>query len=192
MRRHTLAPAALSLAALLLPIARVASAAPVSPEHMQSQPVSILELFTSEGCSSCPPADALLRAVNGTQASGGQRIVGISEHVTYWNRLGWTDPFSDEAFTNRQTTYAHRLSPEGSYTPQMVLNGRAQFVGSDAAALRQALQDDAHGDRQSIRPGCGPHGRCRPVECPARGELRSRSGACLGRARADPGCVRAG
>ncbi|HEY1579708.1 MAG TPA: DUF1223 domain-containing protein [Terracidiphilus sp.] len=84
----------------------------------------IVELFTSEGCSSCPPADAVLRQVNLKQTSAGQLIAGISEHVTYWNDLGWKDPFSAPVFTERQRIYASRLSPEGSYTPQMVLNGR--------------------------------------------------------------------
>jgi hypothetical protein len=102
-----------------------------------------VELFTSEGCSSCPPADALLREINLKQTNTGQLIVGISEHVTYWNNLGWKDPFSLPVFTDRQSVYASRLSPEGPYTPQMVLNGREQFVGSDAGALERAFRDDA-------------------------------------------------
>lgn len=109
---------------------------------VKSTPVAIVELFTSEGCSSCPPADALLRQIHLKQAPSGQLIVGISEHVTYWNGLGWKDPHSSPAFTDRQSTYASRLSPEGSYTPQMVLNGRDQFVGSDGGALERALRDD--------------------------------------------------
>ena len=108
-----------------------------------SASVAIVELFTSEACSSCPPADALLRQINLKRASAGQLIVGISEHVTYWDSLGWKDPFSSRTFTDRQNAYASRLSPDGSYTPQMVLNGREQFVGSDAGALEQALRDDA-------------------------------------------------
>ena len=104
--------------------------------------VAIVELFTSEGCSSCPPADALLRQINLKQTNAGQLIVGISEHVTYWNNLGWRDPYSLPVFTERQSVYASRLSAEGSYTPQMVLNGRDQFVGSDGGALERALLDD--------------------------------------------------
>ncbi len=103
----------------------------------------IVELFTSEGCSSCPPADAVLRQVNLKQTSAGQLIVGISEHVTYWNDLGWKDPFSSPDFTERQSVYAQRLSPEGPYTPQMVVNGRDQLVGSDVSALQKALGDEA-------------------------------------------------
>ncbi len=113
-----------------------------SPAAGKSSPVAIVELFTSEGCSSCPPADALLRKIHLKQAPSGQLIVGISEHVTYWNNLGWKDPYSSPIFTQRQNTYASRLSPEGPYTPQMVLNGRDQFVGSDGSALERALRDD--------------------------------------------------
>jgi hypothetical protein len=113
--------------------------------------IVIVELFTSEGCSSCPPADALLREINLKQTSAGQLIVGISEHVTYWNDLGWKDPFSLPVFTERQSIYSSRLSLEGPYTPQMVLNGREQFVGSDVGALKRALQDDARRDHLGMR-----------------------------------------
>lgn len=105
--------------------------------------VVIVELFTSEGCSSCPPADTLLRQVHLRETSAGQLIVGISEHVTYWNNLGWKDPYSAQVFTDRQGVYSSRLSPEGPYTPQMIVDGRDQFVGGDAAALERALRDDA-------------------------------------------------
>ena len=103
----------------------------------------IVELFTSEGCSDCPPADALLSQIDLKQTRAGQLIVGISEHVTYWNNLGWKDPFSAPEFTVRQDVYASRMSPEGPYTPQMVVNGREQFVGSDVGALQSALGDEA-------------------------------------------------
>src|SRR5579863_9542303 len=86
----------------------------------------LVELFTSEGCSSCPPADLLLRQINLKQTDAGQLIVGISEHVTYWNDLGWKDPYSLPVFTDRQSVYASNFSTEGPYTPQMVLNGRDQ------------------------------------------------------------------
>ena len=70
--------------------------------NVSAPKVVLVELFNSEGCSSCPPADALLRQVNGTQTSAGQLIVGISEHVTYWNSLGWSDPFSSAVSTERE------------------------------------------------------------------------------------------
>jgi hypothetical protein len=112
--------------------------APAGPS--QRTKVVLVELFTSEGCSDCPPADALLRQINGARTATGQLIVGISEHVTYWNRLGWADPFSAEEYTDRQNGYGESLKLESVYTPQMVVNGREQFVGSDRGSLERALQ----------------------------------------------------
>ena len=117
-----------SLLALLFTLLGISAnscfAAPGEAEKPAS--VVVVELFTSEGCSSCPPADALLREINLKQTSAGQLIVGISEHVTFWNDLGWKDPYSSPVFTDRQNVYASRLSPQGPYTPQMILNGRDQ------------------------------------------------------------------
>src|SRR5271156_5835625 len=112
----------------------------------------LVELFTSEGCSSCPPADALLKLVNGSQTKGGELVVGISEHVTYWNSLGWTDPYSAPAYTDRQNAYSERFHLEGPYTPQMVINGSEEFVGSDRGALLNAVEkEDAESPRMSLR-----------------------------------------
>jgi hypothetical protein len=108
----------------------------------------LIELFTSEGCSDCPPADDLLRQVSGRQTEDGQLIVGISEHVTYWNSLGWKDPFSDDQYTDRQNAYGAHFGLDSVYTPQMVVNGREQFVGSDRRALVAALASEA--DRKQI------------------------------------------
>jgi hypothetical protein len=123
-----------------------------APIGLKAQKTVLVELFTSEGCSSCPPADALLRQVNGTQTSEGQRIVGISEHVTYWNSLGWSDPFSSPAYTDRQDAYRQRFNLDGVYTPQMVINGAEQIVGSDRAALLQAVQkEEEQPSRMALR-----------------------------------------
>ncbi len=113
------------------------------PPQQSPTSVVIVELFTSEGCSSCPPADALLEQIHLKQTASGQLIVGLSEHVTYWDHLGWRDAYSDQAFTDRQNAYVQRFADQGPYTPQMVLNGREQFLGSDAAALQRALLADA-------------------------------------------------
>jgi hypothetical protein len=111
--------------------------------------VALLELFTSEGCSSCPPADDLLRQLNG-RAFAGVQIVGLSEHVTYWNHDGWADPFSQEMFTARQAGYADRFRLDSSYTPQLVINGAQQMVGSDSAG---AAGDASRGRRTAHRVG---------------------------------------
>jgi hypothetical protein len=132
---------AISLALLAVHV-KSHAASPESSLNTSPSLVAIVELFTSEGCSSCPPADSLLSQINLKQTNAGQLIVGISEHVTYWNNLGWKDPYSSPLFTDRQNVYASRLSPEGSYTPQMVLNGRDQFVGSGGPALERALRDE--------------------------------------------------
>jgi hypothetical protein len=127
------------------------AAALADTTSVQPTSIAIVELFTSEGCSSRPPADALLRQIHLRQTSAGQLIVGLSEHVTYWNNLGWKDQYSEQTFTDRQGVYASRLSPEGPYTPQMILNGRDQFVGSNGGALEQALRADAHRKHADLR-----------------------------------------
>src|ERR1700689_2960702 len=104
--------------------------------------VVLVELFTSEGCSSCPPADALLRQIDGTQTSAGQLIVGISEHVTYWNSLGWADPFSSLIYTDRQNSYGEKFGLDSVYTPQMVINGAQQVLGSSRDAVTRAIQKE--------------------------------------------------
>ena len=103
----------------------------------------LVELFTSEGCSSCPPADTLLRQINGTRTAKGQLVVGISEHVTYWNGLGWSDPFSAETYTKRQNAYGARFNLDSVYTPQMVINGSTQIVGGDRSGLEQAFLQES-------------------------------------------------
>lgn len=85
----------------------------------------LVELFTSEGCSDCPPADRLLEQLD-------PRVVVLSEHVDYWNYLGWKDPYSSHENSVRQDEYGHRFQTDGAYTPQMVVDGMAQFNGSDA------------------------------------------------------------
>jgi hypothetical protein len=124
---------------LVLLLAFSGAADSQTADSQKSDNTVLVELFTSEGCSSCPPADALLRQIDGQRVRSGQFIVGISEHVTYWNSLGWKDPYSDKEFTQRQEAYARRFHLEDSYTPQMVVNGQEQFVGSDKAALLRAL-----------------------------------------------------
>jgi hypothetical protein len=101
----------------------------------------LVELFTSEGCSSCPPADEFLRQVNGQTTPSGTLIVGLSEHVTYWNSGGWRDPYSASVYTDRQDAYGSRLRLDSVYTPQAVVNGEAQVVGSDRKAILKAIDN---------------------------------------------------
>lgn len=136
----------LGCAVLALSTARVAPTAAPSLQtsqsgepQMASRHAVLVELFTSEGCSSCPPADDLLRQIDGKHTNDGTLIVGVSEHVNYWDHGGWKDPFDSGAITDRQNQYGERFHLDSVYTPQMVVNGKVQFVGSDAKALLQAV-----------------------------------------------------
>jgi hypothetical protein len=103
----------------------------------------LVELFTSEGCNNCPEADELVRKLDGTETVTGQKIIALSEHVTYWNQLGWTDPFSNEAFSDRQNTYGENFNLDEIYTPQVVVNGVQGELGSDRAAILAAVSFQA-------------------------------------------------
>jgi hypothetical protein len=103
----------------------------------------VVELFTSEGCSSCPLADALLARLDKTQPVPGVEIVALKEHVDYWNHQGWKDPFSSAQFSERQNAYARVFGNDTVYTPQMVVDGRMEFVGSAEDRARQAILEAA-------------------------------------------------
>jgi hypothetical protein len=104
---------------------------PARSERLAKQNTPVLvELFTSEGCSSCPPADRLLRTLE-TQKIAGAEVIVLSEHVDYWDYLGWRDPFSNAQFSKRQSDYGLMFKNNGIYTPQMIVNGRVEFVGND-------------------------------------------------------------
>lgn len=100
---------------------------------------AVVELFTSEGCSSCPPADELVAKIQKENADGPVYI--LAYHVDYWDRLGWKDPFSAHAYSERQYQYSNWLHLNGVYTPQAVVNGRTQFIGSEAGNMRNAIKN---------------------------------------------------
>jgi hypothetical protein len=115
-----------------------------APQTGATQPVPVVvELFTSEGCSSCPPADALLARLESQQPVAGAQIIALEEHVDYWNNGGWMDPFSSPEWTRRQGDYAASLKNQNPYTPQIVVDGITGFVGSHEGAARQAIEKAA-------------------------------------------------
>src|SRR5207248_2505171 len=116
----------------------------------------LVELFTSEGCSSCPPADALLQTLVNTQSIAGAEVIALGHHVDYWDRLGWRDRFSSGASTNRQQRYAQVFNIDAVYTPQLVVDGRDQFVGSDANAARRTIGRAAAGPHATVAIALGP------------------------------------
>ena len=110
---------------------------PVSSGSAGSKATVVLELFTSEGCSSCPPADAFLQELDDAGRVDNIDVIAIEEHVDYWDHLGWRDPFSSHKWTERQEQYEEALHRDGAYTPQLVINGRSDATGG---TQRDALQ----------------------------------------------------
>ncbi len=104
----------------------------VSEEEDTYAPIVVLELFTSQGCSSCPPADALLDQVKKKHSD---KVFALSYHVDYWNYIGWTDPFSNANYSKKQNAYNYKFKSRSNYTPQVVVNGKEHFVGSNRSKL---------------------------------------------------------
>ena len=132
IRHYIVAVLAVTFAALLLLIPGRASSGETTPV--------LVELFTSEGCSSCPPADTFLRSLDSEQPPPGIQFIVLEEHVDYWDDMGWRDPFSSHDLTLRQETYTRRLKVDGPYTPEMVVDGAYEFTGSDRARAGVAFQ----------------------------------------------------
>ena len=117
---------------ILLPLLLIL---PLIAAPARAERLTVVELFTSQGCSSCPPADAILAELAATDPT----LLPLGMHITYWDRLGWKDPYSLQAATQRQRDASARLALSYIYTPQLVVNGQRQAVGSDRAAVRQAI-----------------------------------------------------
>jgi len=103
----------------------------------------VVELFTPEGCSSCPPADAILVQLGRQPAESGRDLILLGEHVDYWNYIGWTDRFSSAQFSQRQSDYARSFHLGSVYTPQMVIDGHLQFTGNEASEVHRKIDDAA-------------------------------------------------
>lgn len=139
------------LAGVLIALAVFALPFGLSAHEPVSRPIVIAELFTSEGCSSCPPADDVLRQLESGGLSDTADIVAIGEHVDYWDRLGWRDPFSSPLYSARQSEYDRNVFRTNRiYTPQLVFDGTYECVGSDVDAVRRAMAAAARQPKATV------------------------------------------
>lgn len=150
---------ALGLTALLVSAFGKGNNATAPPRSNDSPCPVVVELFTSEGCSSCPPADALLKQLSEQQPLHGVQIIPLEEHVDYWNHLGWADPFSSSEFSQRQSDYAQVFGSDSVYTPQMVVDGQTEFVGSRSLSAREAIQKAAALPKLEVSLRVSPHSK---------------------------------
>jgi hypothetical protein len=128
---------------LLLPLLLLCAASPGQTQSAVPSKAAtpiLIELFTSEGCSSCPPADAWLKQIDVSQPIPGAQAIVLSEHVDYWNHDGWKDPYSSSFFTDRQNAYVHALAGSSPYTPEMIVDGGTELHLENQAQVAQAFQ----------------------------------------------------
>ena len=143
----------LVLAAVLATAASVPQVAPQAIQGPIQRAVRVpvvVELFTSEGCSPCSPADEFLLGLEQKQPIAGVEVIALEEHVDYWNGYGWRDPFSSRVMSNRQTDYNRLFNLDDISTPQLVIGGQAQILGSDAAHAREEIVRAAKGPKANV------------------------------------------
>lgn len=141
VRVVVLAAVTLSLAAAVAVAAALSAAASDPAKGAPGHGAVVVELFTSQGCSSCPPADRLLSRLQGDSRAAGGAVIPLAFHVDYWNRLGWSDPFSSAAWSQRQMSYAKAFHSNRIYTPQLVVGGRSECVGSEEREVMRRIHE---------------------------------------------------
>jgi hypothetical protein len=150
MRHFSAAAVTLAFALLVAySVFTAKSKAQTSAPDAGRKPV-VVELFTSEGCSSCPPADALLQQLQQQQPVAGVEIIALEEHVDYWNHDGWIDPYSSSEWTERQQDYV-AVFKKDPYTPELVVNGHSQFVGNNARQAQFEIEKAAGGLKTEVK-----------------------------------------
>ncbi len=139
INKASAALAILSIVAVSLAFDNLVNKREVKPPSSEADTkgFAVIELFTSEGCSSCPPADQLVAQIQ--KEDSGKQVYILAYHVDYWDRQGWKDTFSDAAYSERQSSYAHWLGLSTIYTPQIIINGKTGFVGSDKSRLNKEI-----------------------------------------------------
>ena len=122
----------------------------VAGVNREAVPV-VVELFTSEGCSSCPPADEVLSKLDKMQPIQGVEVIALGEHVDYWNKLGWIDPYSSADFSRRQSRYSDAFNQDSVYTPQMIVDGRDEFAGGNMERSRATIAKAAQAPKANVQ-----------------------------------------
>ena len=150
MTRPTVVHYAAAILTVLIALVHLFAESKDNASNPTGTPV-LVELFTSEGCSDCPPADTLLERLDKSQPVAGAQLIVLSEHVDYWNHIGWKDPYSSHAYSERQGAYAARFGLGSVYTPQMVVDGKFEFVGSDEGRAIAAAETAVQAQKVSIK-----------------------------------------
>lgn len=179
MRLRVLVAALLAIPILLVgSVHFVRARTPLGPQekYESARGPILVELFTSEGCSSCPPADALLERLDRSQSKSGAELIVLSEHVDYWNDIGWKDPYSSHEYSERQSAYAAQFGLGTVYTPQMVVDGHFEFVGSDERRASEAIKEAAELPKAPVHLSLGSSDNMATVVHVEAGPLPSATG----------------